>query len=101
MIIPTGRKIRITVIGRSISNNNTTGYGGVSIYDTSVAGTRLQVTYSGGGVTTGAYPIFSQVTVTPTATSKTYVAGIESLTAGTTTTVAGATIPTQMIVELV
>lgn len=101
VIIPTGRKIRITVIGRSISNNNTTGYGGVSIYDTSVAGTRLQVTYSGGGVTTGAYPIFSQVTVTPTATSKTYVAGIESLTAGTTTTVAGATIPTQMIVELV
>jgi len=101
VIVPTGRKVKVTFSGEGWANtatNNTIP----SIWDGVVAsGTQLMQTrsnsYTGGAI------IFQQPSaiVTPTSATKTYNAGVAAGGSGTVTMVGSTTAPAYIMVELV
>lgn len=103
VIVPTGRKVKITVysyqMGSSINNQSVTA----SIWDTSVGGTLLtQGTLINGAASSMYIPANVEAVVTPTATSKTYCAGFNNVNNNTSVDFyASATAPAFIKVELV
>lgn len=99
VIIPTGRKIKITAKVTTVSTDAASDLK-VTIYDTSTAGTALDTSQTYGLTTGVGYSVAPAVAlITPTATSKTYiVAG--SGTSGNQTYFASATSPFSIRVEL-
>ena len=99
VIVPTGRRIRISLSGKSISGS-VAGYVSTTIWDGAVSsGTQLQQNqpYISTGAGTASPSV--DVVTTPTTASKTYNAGFHT-TAGTITFDADATYPASIKVEL-
>lgn len=99
VIVPTGRKIRVTVKIPSASNTAANSVN-ISIWDGVVnSGTQLSADALYMTTLGTANPITPSQLTTPTAASKTYNAGY-NLSGGTTTINAGATQPAYILVEL-
>lgn len=102
VIVPTGRKVKVSISGRDITNNNASGFVGVSIWDGTVGtGTLFARTYASGTAAAASFPTSVSCILTPTAASKTYNGGAEALIAGTSTVGCNSNEPVYIMVELV
>jgi len=102
IIVPTNRKIKLSLVARSIGNNTTNTYTLMGIYDTSVAGTLMSEVSAIGSVANWESNGNISTVRTPTATSKTYVASLRTNTGATTASLsAGVGAPTYIMAELV
>lgn len=102
VIIPTGRKIKITVNGDRMSNATTTTNVFVQIWDGTVgSGTQLAQALRTSAVANGAISPEIDVQTTPSSTSKTYNAGFGPNGGSTATLSASSTSPSYIKVELV
>lgn len=103
VIVPTGRKIKITVSVSKIANNSASGSTTLTIWDGVVnSGTQLQgATFDQHATVSEGVPAFFSVIVTPTSTSKTYNLGNATNGTGTSTLIGSSTAPTIMTVELI
>lgn len=101
VIIPTARKVKVTVSTGGFFNGTAANGALLSAWDGVVA-SGTQIAASNGILNTNsASPGIAQALVTPSATSKTYNAGAKSISAGTTTVQASSTAPAYIMVELV
>lgn len=101
VIIPTGRKVKISVSGESVSNNSTGAGVTVSVWSGVVnSGTRLadSIVSSVSGVQ---YPLSFSVIHTPSSASTTFNLGLDNTGANTATINATSTSPIVLMVELV
>lgn len=104
VILPTGRKVKISVGAFEIDNNTADKIAEFGICDTSAADVnRLgYVNAKVGGQTVQSAPAYAETIRTPAATSKTYLAYISSAgTTGSVTVAAAAVSPAFIKVELV
>lgn len=102
VIVPVGRKVKITVGGQSMSNNTATFNTDFSIWDGTVnSGTRVGGTSFFAAANNYAGTAFAQATVTPATASKSYNAGLCAPIGNTATLNAAATNPNYILVELV
>lgn len=102
VIIPTGRKIKVTFYANGVQNSGTS-YSCVSVWDGVVgSGTLLSKGWSYGTTATEPHMTMASVTTTPTATTKTYNAGIDNNGSGTVSfSSLASTSPSYIMVELV
>lgn len=104
VIVPTGRKVRISVYARDTFASGTTPISTqLSIWDGTVpSGTELQEYSMSQNTTTGlAMPASLSAVTTPATSSKTYNVGMKTLTAGGTSALdAAATYPAYILVEV-
>lgn len=99
VIIPIGRKVKVSVISPSTYVNATVNVF-ISVWDGTVgSGTQLQQVTSANSAVNQQNPMTAEATTTPSATSKTYNAGWHVIS-GTGTTKAAATTPSVIKVEL-
>lgn len=104
VIVPTGRKVRISVCpGSKVANNNVSGSTTLSIWDGTVnSGTQLAAaTFDQHATVSEGAPASFFVVTTPGATSKTYNLGYATNGTGTSTISGSSTAPIIMTVELV
>lgn len=94
VIVPTGRKIEIEVNLRSLTSGSS--FGGVAIYETSTAGTKLKAGYVLGVET----PVAITVPHTPSSTNVTYIAAITAGGGGTCSITAASGEPSTITVRL-
>lgn len=102
VIVPTGRKVKVSSFGTRFANSTTNATVSVSLWDGVVnSGTKInQYDHSSGTVASDGYGYYVEATVTPTSTSKTYnVGGVSTI--GTWTITAASTTPAWIKVELV
>lgn len=101
VIVPTGRKIRITVNNQRANNNSSTQNVLCSIWDGTVgSGTQLQEAVNTSATASGNTPASPVAVTTPASASKTYGAGLATSSASTGNTNASATAPVSILVEL-
>ena len=102
VIVPTGRKIRISVIAGYVANTTTSFITNVSIYDGVVAvGPLLYIAQSWTSTNNFGQPVNVAVPNTPSSASKTFNAGLSVVGGGTSTMSAQASAPAYILVELV
>lgn len=102
VIVPTGRKVKVTVYSYAIFGTVIGSYF-VNAWDGTVgSGSKIQeAAYNNGGAATGAALLNATGITTPAATSKTYNAGYHAGQASTLTFQATSTSPAYIMVELV
>lgn len=104
VIVPTNRKIRVTIFCyRAANNTNNTSFS-TSIWDGTVgSGTQIAgSSYSGGGASNVDVSVTTTIVVTPATASKTYNAGLATSNGASSQNFqAGATLPSYIMVELV
>lgn len=103
VIVPTGRKVKITAFAFDLFIGGATNIGAnLTIWDGTVgSGTQLQNGLGGYNSSTAAAAATPVVMATPTSASKTYNAGLHATTAGTAQIQGSATTPAILMVELV
>lgn len=102
VIVPTGRKIKITIQGYSFFNGTVGNQNLFSIWDGVVnSGTKVQEYAYTSGASGATLSPGTSVPVTPSANSKTYNAGVASSGATNVTLGANSTTPAFILVELV
>lgn len=101
VIVPTGRKVKITGFTNALTQSASPKNGYIYIYDTSVAGTALQVAQMLTNTAANGSQTDLMVMNTPASASKTFVIGAQSDGASTLTVAATSTAPTFIMVELV
>lgn len=100
VIVPTNRKIKITVHGYKMSNGSSPVNTVLGIWDTSTSGTNIGQGFNTSGGSNYASVASALSIVTPTSASKTYVASLHQNGGGTSTFAAAATAPGYIMVEL-
>lgn len=102
VIVPTGRKLKITAFCNKLSNTNAGASNSrITVWDGTVAGTQVgQGEFTSGGANYGA-TINAESVVTPTATSKTYSVGLSNVGGATATMEASSVAPMFIKVELI
>lgn len=101
VIVPTGRKIRVSVMAAGFFNGTAANGALLGAWDGTVgSGTKIA---NANGIlnTSSASPGVATAVVTPTSSSKTYNASAHSVSAGTTTVQAATTGPAYILVELI
>lgn len=102
VIIPTGRKIKISFSADNGFSSSATGYVEVTVWDgVAGSGTQLKAFVTGSTAINGQAPMSGFIVLTPSATTKTYAIGYRAVVAGTATVTAGASDPIVFTVELV
>lgn len=102
VIIPTGRKVKITTWSVEVGSSSSAATVVVSVWDGTV-GSGTQLTQANNASGTGVINLVqanASVVTTPSSTSKTYNAGLQA-SAGTATCYAGSTFPAYIMVELI
>ena len=102
VIIPAGRKAKVTVVSEEFMNFTSGMYAVVSIWDGVVnSGTQINQAVTRAATGTMSTPCFASAIVTPTSTSKTYNAGLQQA-GGSQAQVSNApTYPAYIMVELI
>lgn len=101
VIIPTGRKIKISFSADNGFSSSASGYAEVSIWDgVAGSGTQLRALTGGSTAANGQAPFGGFVIFTPAAATKTYSIGYRAEIAGTATVTGSSTSPIEFQVEL-
>lgn len=103
VIVPTGRKVKVSLVAVGLYNNTAGARAQMEIWDGVVAsGTRLSMAYGPAANSNSASGAHAEAISTPSTTSKTYNAGLMAVATGTATFEAfSATGPGYIKVELV
>lgn len=103
VIIPTGRKVRVTIFATDLFVTGVTNIGAeFTIWDGTVgSGTQLNRGLGGYNNGSSAPTGIASALTTPSSTTKTYNAGLHATSAGTANVQGGATYPSYILVELV
>lgn len=100
VIIPTGRRVKITAYAAALSQSGNNS-GGMSLVDGTIGGGGTQIQAATTlGLSTIFTPVNTSIVVTPSSASKTYNVGLYA-SAGTTTLSAASTNPAFILVELI
>lgn len=101
VIIPTGRKIKISVVTESVYNSNTAVNTIVSVWDGAVSGgTQVVAATASSPAVNHQTPVHSAVMLTPASASKTYNVGLQGAGGGTSTFKGSSTSPGYLMIEL-
>ncbi len=102
VIVPTGRKVKISFFGEAFYSNTSNVATRAEIWDGTVgSGTQLSRVANLGLTATTATPLYCEANTTPASSSKTYNAGAFNASAATLTIEAASTYPAFIKVELI
>lgn len=101
VIVPTARKVRITVYSTSVFNSTAVTNCDVGLYDGTPTTTQLAIQRSTSDIANGQHVVCVTAVTTPASASKTYNAGLANVGGGTANLSATSTSPAYIMVELV